>query len=85
MKNKFLEQAEKNMPQFFEELITPAYRPSPLSAGDEIVLDLGGYYVGYFSFRLNYVDTYIDAPVRLSLKFCENKRELSDDFSKYTL
>lgn len=83
MKNKFLEQAEKNMPQFFEESITPAYRPGPLSAGDEVVLDLGGYYVGCFSFRLNYVDTYIDAPVRLSLKFCETKRELSDDFSKY--
>ena len=55
-----------------------------LNKGDEIVLDLGNHYVGYFSFMLNYVDMYIDAPVKLCVRFCETRRELDDDYSTYS-
>ena len=39
--------------------------------------------MGYFSFKLSCVDIYIDAPVRLSIKFCEVENEIDDDFSSY--
>lgn len=83
MKGHYLQRAAENMPRIFEKRITPKASAGSLKTGDEILIDLGNHYVGYFSFELNYVDVYIDAPVKLSVKFCETKREIEDDFSSY--
>lgn len=83
MKELYLKKADENMPVLIEEIIVPEISQKILNVGDEAVIDLGNHYVGYFSFRLGYVDEYIDAPVRLCVQFCETKRELEDDFSAY--
>jgi len=83
MKEVYLKKADKNLPELNEEIIIPEVSLSIMNKGDEIVLDLGNHYVGYLSFKLNYVDEYIDAPVKLCVKFYEIKRELEDDYSTY--
>lgn len=83
MKEYYLKRAAENMPQIFEKKITPKTSAFSLHTGDEILIDLGNHYVGYFSFKMKYVDIYIDAPVKLSVKFCETKREIEDDFAAY--
>lgn len=84
MKKLYLQIADKNLPELHEQIITPDISCSVLNKGDEIVIDLGNHYVGYFSFMLNYVDMYIDAPVKLCVRFCETRRELDDDYSTYS-
>lgn len=83
MKEIFLEKAEENLPEIIKEDIVPDVCEKTMDNGDELVLDLGNHRVGYFSFRMDWIDRYIDAPVRLYVKFCETKREIEDDFSKY--
>ena len=83
MKQKFLEQAEKHLPKINETIITPAPESAILNKGDSIVIDLGNHYVGYFSFVMQKVKEYIDAPVRLVIRFCEVERELQDDYDDY--
>ena len=46
-------------------------------------MDLGTHHVGYLSLRLSPADAYMDAPVRLCVRFCEVKRKLTDDYSNY--
>ena len=82
-KEYYLRKAEENLPKLFKEDINVKYEPKVLNSGDDVVLDLGNHYVGFFSFVLGYTGTYPDAPVRLSLKFCESKEELDVDFSTY--
>ena len=53
------------------------------SKGDSVVIDMGNHYVGYFSFKLNCLECYLDATVRLFIRFCETERELDDDFDAY--
>lgn len=53
------------------------------SDGDNVLLDLGEHAVGHFSFAFDRVDVFVDAPVRLILKFSENMREINDDFCQY--
>ena len=88
MKNTFnreyyLKKADENFPQLFTENISVLCENKELCQGDSFVIDLGNHFVGYFSFVLGYVNEYPDAPVRLSVKFCENKDELDADFSTY--
>lgn len=83
MKTYYLKKADENFPQLHEESIMPAIEPETLFSGDKIVIDLGNHYVGYFSFKLDYEQRYLDAPVRMYIKFCESARELEDDFSDY--
>ncbi|MBR7136567.1 MAG: sugar hydrolase, partial [Clostridia bacterium] len=52
-------------------------------AGDRFTLDFGDHRVGYLSFRLRHEARYLDAPVRLHLRFGETPYELSRDFSSY--
>lgn len=52
--------------------------------GDKFVLDFGNHYVGKISFELGFVDKYLDAPVRLRLKFGEIPYEVATDFAEYT-
>ena len=79
MKEVYLQKADENLPAINEEIIIPEFPHTILQKNDEIVLDLGNHYVGYFSFTLSCVDIYIDAPVKLCVRFCETKRELDDD------
>lgn len=83
MKNTYLKKADDNLPGLFEQMIVPAKEGFTLSQSDTIVLDLGSHRVGYFSFCMNYVSTYIDAPVRLKIRFCEHIRELDDPYEDY--
>ncbi len=83
MRELFLKKAEENFPEVFERTIVPELDGKIMTAGEEIVIDLGNHYVGYFSFKLNYVDVYIDAPVKLCIRFCEAERELYDDYTEY--
>lgn len=83
MKNLFLQRAEENFPEITEYVIMPKIECNQFGENDELIIDLGNHYVGYFSFVLGSGDIYIDAPVKLYVKFCETKRELTDDFSSY--
>ena len=83
MNDYYLPKAMAELPKLQETIITPAIAPQILFRGDRIVIDLGNHYVGYFSFSMSWVDLYVDAPVRLYVKFCETERELNDDFSAY--
>ncbi|MBQ7983779.1 MAG: sugar hydrolase, partial [Clostridia bacterium] len=51
--------------------------------GETFTLDFGDHCVGYLSFRMRHNDRYLDAPVRLKLRFGETAYELSRDFSTY--
>lgn len=83
MKELYLKTADLNLPGLNEEIITPKIEQKILNGDDEIVIDLENHYVGYFSFKLNIADEYIDAPVRLRIQFCETSNELEYDFSSY--
>ena len=57
--------------------------PPVLKTGDRFTLDFGQHCVGYLSFRFRHVSTYLDAPVRLKLRFGEIPYELWRDFDSY--
>ena len=81
-REKYLKKAEENFPKIYEQTLKINEKKT-LQKGDTYTLDFGNHYVGYFSFSLGYTDMYIDAPVRLKIKFCETKEELEADFSAY--
>ena len=56
---------------------------SVFTTGDRFILDFGHHCVGYLSFRLRHHITYLDAPVRLRLRFGETPFELSREFDTY--
>lgn len=80
----YLKMADANLPDLKTIRVTPDVPETVLGVGDEIVIDLGNHYVGYFSFRMWYVDEYIDAPVTLDVRFCETAAELDTDFTVYS-
>ena len=82
-KNYFLAKAQENMPELNYKNIIPDATEFIGSNGDSILLDLGGHAVGHFSFAFDKVDVFVDAPVRLIIKFGEDMREINDDFSEY--
>ena len=53
-------------------------------SGDRFVLDFGQHCVGRLSFRVERCDRYLDAPVRLKLRFGEIPAEILRDFSDYS-
>lgn len=83
MQSYYLKKADENLPTLNKAVISPDIEKKILSEGDTLVLDLGDHYVGYFSFNMWFVDEYIDAPVRMEVRFCETERELSDDYSSF--
>lgn len=83
MKSYYLQKADENLPQLRKTVLSPKVEQAHLNEGDTLVLDLGNHYVGYFSFKLWFLDQYIDAPVGMSVRFCESARELEDDFDDY--
>ena len=85
MKNKtyFLNKAQENYPELKFTTLTPDITEFVASNGDSIILDLKEHAVGHFSFNFDRVDIFVDAPVRLNIKFGEDMREINDDFSQY--
>ncbi len=80
----FLQKADAALPHIHTIECRPAVAPTVLrEAGESITLDLGTHYVGRLSFVLWYVEDYIDAPVKLRVRFCEVAQELPDDDSAY--
>lgn len=82
-KNYFLSKAQENYPELIYTDITPDATEFNAVSGDSIILDLGKHAVGHFSFSFDRVDIFVDAPVRLIIKFGEDIREINDDFSQY--
>ena len=82
-KNRFLEKAQGNMPVLHYRDIVPDITEFTAESGDSILLDLGEHAVGHFSFSFDRVNIFVDAPVRLKIKFGEDMREIEDDFSLY--
>ena len=79
----FLKKAEENMPVLYYRELKPQINEIAVNKGDSFILDFGDHYVGHFSFKLDNVDDFIDAPTKLTVKFGEDMREIEDDFSKY--
>lgn len=68
-KNYFLSKAQENFPELHYRNITPDINEFIGSSGDSFLLDLGEHAVGHFSFNFDRVDVFVDAPVRLIIKF----------------
>ena len=82
-KNYFLSKAQENYPELIYSVLTPDITEFTAVSGDSVILDLGQHAVGYFSFAFDKIDVFVDAPVRLIIKFGEDMREINDDFSQY--
>ena len=83
MTSYFLKKADENLPKIYERTVKVDVTTAPLGNSDSFIVDLGNHYVGYFSFMLWFVSDYIDAPVRMAVRFCEQERELDDDYGDY--
>ena len=79
----FLEKAKENFPELHYRNIIPDITGFTGSDGDYVLLDLGEHAVGHFSFSFDKEEVFVDAPVRLNIKFGEDMREINDDFSQY--
>ncbi|MBE6748014.1 MAG: hypothetical protein E7557_02165 [Ruminococcaceae bacterium] len=86
MKDKtyLLNKAQENYPELRFTILTPDITEFIASNGDSVLLDLGEHAVGHFSFKFDKVNIFVDAPVRLKIKFGEDMREINDDFSHYS-
>ncbi len=82
-KNCFLSKAQENYPELNFTVLTPDISEFTASSGDSVILDLGRHAVGHFSFSFDNVDRFMDAPVRLIIRFGEDMREINDDISQY--
>lgn len=79
----FLKKAEENMPRLYFRKLIPDIKSFSAESGDSILLDFGEHGVGHFSFSFDNLDDFIDAPVRLVIKFGEDLQEINRDFSTY--
>ena len=52
-------------------------------SGSSICLDFGRHITGYFKFELGQYNLYLDAPVKLKIKFAETPYAMRRDFSTY--
>ncbi len=82
-KDYFLSKAKENFPELKYSVLTPDITEFIGLNGESVLLDLGEHLVGYFSFAFDKLDVFVDAPVRLIIKFGEDMREINDDFSEY--
>lgn len=83
MKKYYLNMADENLPEIKISRIENIAEAAIMNTGDTLVLDLGNHYVGHFSFKMWHTDIYIDAPVKMAVRFMEVERELEDDYSDY--
>ncbi len=82
-KNYFLSKAQENYPKLRFTVLTPDVTEFCASSGDSVILDFARHVVGHFSFSFDNVGRFIDAPVRLIIRFGEDMREINDDLSEY--
>ncbi|MBR3868783.1 MAG: glycoside hydrolase [Clostridia bacterium] len=82
-KNYFLRKAQENYPELKFTVLTPDISEFIASSGNSVILDLGQHAVGHFSFSFDNVERFMDAPVRLIIRFGEDMREINDDISQY--
>ena len=82
-KKSFLKKADELTPVIYKKEVYFNDCELVMNTGKETVFDLGNHYAGFFEFEIARHKVYLDAPVKLSIKFCETERELEDDFSKY--
>ncbi len=80
---KYLKCANERLPEMNISIISKDDTVT-LNQGDSYIIDLKNHYVGYFSFKMWYINQYIDAPVKLQIRFCEVLREVDDDYSEGT-
>ena len=83
MNEYFLKKADENLPEIKKTEVRPKTPPAVLTKGDSLTVDLGNHYVGYLSFKMWFVEEYIDAPVTLRVRFFETKGEMDYDYSSY--
>lgn len=84
MNQYFLEKAEAIKPVLNEDVVRPVWIPDGIyCTGDRIVLDFGNHFVGRFFFRMHGEGSHQDAPALLKVKFCEVKKEIEEDSSRY--
>ena len=83
MNESFLKKADAYLPKIKRTEIKCDTPRTVLDKGGSVTIDLGNHYVGYFSFKLWYVNEYIDAPVTLRVRFFETKGEMEYDYSSY--
>ena len=84
MNEYFLKKADANLPKIKRKQIRPSLPLTVLDKGESVTVDLGNHYVGYLSFKMWYVDDYIDAPVTLHIRFFETRDEMDLDYSSYS-
>jgi len=84
MNEYFLWKADENLPEIKRTVIRPDHPLTELDKGESLTVDLGNHYVGYLSFKMWYVDEYIDAPVTLRVRFFETEAEMDYDYSTYS-
>ena len=83
MNRLLLEKADANLPKINKTEIKCDTPLTVLDKGESVTVDLGNHYVGYLSFKMWFVDEYIDAPVTLRVRFFETKAEMDYDYSTY--
>ena len=83
MNEYFLKKADDNLPEIKKSVIKPDTSLAVLDKGDSITVDLGNHYVGYLSFKMWFLNEYIDAPVTLRVRFFETEMEMNYDYSSY--
>ena len=84
-KATWLKEAEALRPKLRHETVKPVsgLPHVALCENDSIVIDFGNHCVGYLMLKLSYEGSHPDAPVWLSIKLCENKRELDEGLENY--
>lgn len=84
MNEYFLKKADDNLPEIKRTKVRTKTPHTVLDKGERLTVDLGDHYVGYLSFKMWYVDEYIDAPVTLKIRFFETEAEMDYDYSDYS-
>ena len=79
----FLKKAVENMPKLYSKEMRPEPFSVEVDHGTSVLLDLGEHCVGNFSFSFDIIDDFISAPVKFTVRFGEDMREINDDFSAY--
>ena len=83
MNETFLKRADENLPKINRKEVKCDTPLTVLNKGESVTVDLGNHYVGYFSFKMWFVDEYIDAPVTLRVRFFETEGERDYDYTTY--
>ncbi|MBQ6646073.1 MAG: hypothetical protein IJM56_05260, partial [Clostridia bacterium] len=84
-KEKWLQKAQALRPKLFHETVKPvsAMPGRALGENDGLVIDFGNHWVGSLTLSLSFEGSHPDAPAWLSIKLCENERELNESLEGY--